>query len=42
MLAPEKLAEIEARVKSVIDDAVAFAESSPDPDPAEAVTDLYG
>jgi len=41
MLAPEKLREIETRVRSVIDDAVAFAESSPDPDPAEAVADLY-
>jgi TPP-dependent pyruvate/acetoin dehydrogenase alpha subunit len=41
MLTPERLREIEARVASVIDDAVAFAESSPDPDPSQAVTDLY-
>jgi pyruvate dehydrogenase E1 component alpha subunit len=40
VLTPEKLQEIEARVKQMVDDAVAFAESSPDPDPAEAVTDL--
>ena len=41
VLTPGKLQEIEARVKQMVDDAVAFAESSPDPDPAEAVTDLY-
>jgi pyruvate dehydrogenase E1 component alpha subunit/2-oxoisovalerate dehydrogenase E1 component alpha subunit len=41
MLTSEKLEEVEARVKSVIDDAVSFAESSPDPDPVDAVTDLY-
>jgi TPP-dependent pyruvate/acetoin dehydrogenase alpha subunit len=41
VLSDEKLAEVEERVKGIIDDAVAFAESSPDPDPQEAVTDLY-
>jgi acetoin:2,6-dichlorophenolindophenol oxidoreductase subunit alpha len=41
VLQPDALGEIEARIKKVIDDAVAFAESSPDPDPIEAVTDLY-
>jgi acetoin:2,6-dichlorophenolindophenol oxidoreductase subunit alpha len=41
VLSTAKLQEIEARVASVIDDAVAFAESSPDPDPSQAVTDLY-
>jgi TPP-dependent pyruvate/acetoin dehydrogenase alpha subunit len=41
MLTSEKLAEIETRVSSVIDEAVAFAENSPDPDPLEATTDLY-
>jgi pyruvate dehydrogenase E1 component alpha subunit len=41
MLTSEKLAEIETRVSSVIDEAVAFAENSPDPDPFEATTDLY-
>jgi pyruvate dehydrogenase E1 component alpha subunit len=41
MLTSEKLAELETRVTSVIDDAVAFSENSPDPDPIEATTDLY-
>jgi len=40
-LTDDKAAEIEARVKQTIDDAVAFAESSPDPNPEDAVTDLY-
>ena len=35
------LLEIDQRVVQEIDEAVAFAESSPDPDPGEAVTDLY-
>ena len=29
------------RIRQEIDEAVAFAENSPDPDPAEAVTDIY-
>src|SRR5262249_55358174 len=33
--------EIEERVKSTIDDAVEFAANSPDPNPEDAVTDLY-
>src|SRR5512142_276903 len=41
VLTAEKLQEIEARVKQVVDEAAAFAQESPDPDPAEAVTDLY-
>jgi TPP-dependent pyruvate/acetoin dehydrogenase alpha subunit len=41
VLTDEKVAEIEARVKQTIDDAVEFAMNSPDPDPAEAVADLY-
>jgi pyruvate dehydrogenase E1 component alpha subunit len=41
VLTPEQLADIEERTKTVIDEAVAFAESSPDPDPSDAVTDLY-
>ena len=41
VLTPEGLAGIEQRVVREIDAAVAFAESSPDPDPSEAVTDLY-
>jgi TPP-dependent pyruvate/acetoin dehydrogenase alpha subunit len=41
VLAPPRLEEIDARIKGIIDEAVDFAESSPDPDPTEAVTDLY-
>lgn len=41
VLTPAKLQEIEARVKQIVDEAVTFAENSPDPDPADAVTDLY-
>ena len=41
ILAEDHLADVDARVKQEIDDAVAFAESSPDPDPHEGVTDLY-
>ncbi len=33
--------EIGARVKSTVDDAVEFATTSPDPDPDDAVSDLY-
>jgi TPP-dependent pyruvate/acetoin dehydrogenase alpha subunit len=40
-LTPEKLNEIDGRIRTVIDEAVAFAESSPDPDALDAVTDLY-
>jgi TPP-dependent pyruvate/acetoin dehydrogenase alpha subunit len=38
ILTPTKKAEIEARVKSIVDDAVKFAEQSPAPDP-ETVAD---
>jgi TPP-dependent pyruvate/acetoin dehydrogenase alpha subunit len=41
VLADEKQQEIEARVKSAIDEAVEFAAASPDPAPEEAVADLY-
>ena len=37
----EQLDEIDAEVGAMIDDAVAFAESSPDPEPAELMTDVY-
>src|SRR3984893_8197205 len=37
----DKAAEIEARVKQAIDDAVDFAQGAPDPNPEDAVTDLY-
>jgi pyruvate dehydrogenase E1 component alpha subunit len=40
-LTPEKLQELDAKVKREIDEAVSFAESSPDPDPSEAVNDVY-
>jgi len=40
-LTPEKLQEIETKVKQVIDEAVEFAQNSPDPDPSEAVADVY-
>ena len=35
------MTDIEARVKATIDDAVEFAINAPDPDPSDAVTDLY-
>src|SRR5258705_10307638 len=41
VLTDEHEKEIENRVKTTIDDAVEFATNSPDPDPADAVTDLY-
>jgi pyruvate dehydrogenase E1 component alpha subunit len=41
VLTDEHLADIEARVKSTIDDAVEFAMNAPDPAPEEAVADLY-
>src|SRR6476469_3789994 len=41
VLTDEKLHEIEARVASVIDDAVEFATNAPDPQPEDAVADIY-
>src|SRR5215204_3099497 len=41
VLTPEKEQEIDQRIKDTLDDAVRFAEDSPDPAPEEAVTDLY-
>jgi TPP-dependent pyruvate/acetoin dehydrogenase alpha subunit len=41
VITPEKEQEIDDRIKNVLDDAVRFAEDSPDPAPEEAVTDLY-
>jgi TPP-dependent pyruvate/acetoin dehydrogenase alpha subunit len=41
VLTDEVLLDIDARVIREIDGAVAFAESSPDPDPSEAATDMY-
>ena len=40
-LTDDKAAEIEARIKQAIDDAVDFAQGAPDPNPEDAVTDLY-
>ena len=40
-LSDPQIAEIEARVKATIDDAVDFAMNAPDPDPADAATDVY-
>jgi TPP-dependent pyruvate/acetoin dehydrogenase alpha subunit len=37
----ESLAEIEQEVSAAIDDAVAFAESSPSPAPEEALEDVF-
>lgn len=41
ILSDEHVAEIDGRIKTIIDDAVEFAMDSPDPEPEEAVTDLY-
>ncbi len=41
VLTPAKHEEIEGRIKTEIDDALAFAESSPEPDAGDAVTDVY-
>src|SRR6201993_719016 len=41
ILTDDQQADVEARVTQTIDDAVEFAMNSPDPDPADAVTDLY-
>src|SRR3954471_14497571 len=41
VLTDDKLKEIEARVTATIDDAVEFAMNAPDPQPEDAVGDLY-
>jgi len=41
VLDDDKLKDVEARVKSTIDEATDFAMNAPDPAPEEAVTDLY-
>ncbi len=41
LLEDAQVQAIDERVKSEVDEAVTFAEQSPDPDPHEAVTDLY-
>ena len=40
-LSDDQVSDIEARIKATIDDAVEFAANAVDPDPADAVTDLY-
>ncbi|HEY6212929.1 MAG TPA: thiamine pyrophosphate-dependent dehydrogenase E1 component subunit alpha [Vicinamibacterales bacterium] len=37
----DRIKEIDARVERAIDEAVEFAMNAPDPDPGDAVTDLY-
>ena len=41
LLSEDELAAIEARSREMIDQAVAFAEASPLPDPAELLTDVF-
>ena len=41
VLDDERLTDIEARIKTTIDDAVDFAMSAPDPRPEDATADLY-
>ncbi len=41
LLGDAELAEMEAAVKAEVDDAVKFADESPDPDPSELFTDVY-
>jgi TPP-dependent pyruvate/acetoin dehydrogenase alpha subunit len=41
VLDDQKQKDVEARVASVIDEAVEFAMNAPDPAPEEAITDLY-
>jgi TPP-dependent pyruvate/acetoin dehydrogenase alpha subunit len=41
VLNDERLLGIEERIRTEIDSAVAFAESSPEPSPEDAVTDMY-
>jgi len=40
-LTPDDLAGMEARARTVLDDAAAFASASPFPDPSELTTDVY-
>jgi TPP-dependent pyruvate/acetoin dehydrogenase alpha subunit len=41
VLSDEKLREIDERVREAIDRAVRYAEESPDPEPGEAITDVW-
>jgi len=40
-ITPEQLSAIDDEVAAVIDEAVAFAESSPEPEAAELLTNVY-
>ena len=40
-ISAEQIAAIDRDVQQLIDEAVAFAESSPDPDAAALMTDVY-
>jgi TPP-dependent pyruvate/acetoin dehydrogenase alpha subunit len=41
VLTDEILIDVDQRVVREMDEAVAFAETSPDPDASEAATDMY-
>jgi TPP-dependent pyruvate/acetoin dehydrogenase alpha subunit len=41
VLTDEKLHEVEARITTTIDEAVEYATNAPDPQPEDALTDLY-
>jgi TPP-dependent pyruvate/acetoin dehydrogenase alpha subunit len=41
LLTEKEVAEIDAKTKKMIDDAVKFAEESPWPKPEEVLTDVY-
>jgi pyruvate dehydrogenase E1 component alpha subunit len=41
LLAPEQLAAMQAWAEEQVNDALQFAEDSPEPDPAELLTDVY-
>jgi TPP-dependent pyruvate/acetoin dehydrogenase alpha subunit len=41
VLTAEKEQEIDRRIREVLDEAVRFAEDSPDPAPEAAVSDIY-
>ena len=41
MLGPSDVADIAAEAQRTIEAALAFAQSSPDPDPADLLRDVY-
>ena len=40
-ITPQQLATIDVEVARLIDEAVAFAETSPDPEASDLLTDVY-